>query len=120
MNINQKRTKFGKKIRDEILAKTHGRCGYCGCSLEGKKFALDHMHPLKKGGADEYRNLIASCMQCNHYKATFTIEQFRENISKTVERLVSRSLTGRIAHSFGLLKENPCIEFFFEKLTKTV
>ncbi len=31
--------------RQEILAKTHGRCGYCGVELNGK-FHLDHMNAV--------------------------------------------------------------------------
>ncbi|WP_171904272.1 HNH endonuclease [Streptomyces abyssalis] len=47
--------------RQEILAKTNGRCIYC------KKVAeeIDHVWPRARGGPWTYDNLVATCWTCN-------------------------------------------------------
>lgn len=108
------RKKWPQKVRDEILNRTERKCAYCGCSLDGQMFALDHVVPLRKGGKDEVENLVASCIQCNHYKDTMDVDQFRKNLMAIPERLAERSLAGRIAEKFGMLQKPEYTIFWFE------
>ena len=112
-----KRRQFTKSERREVYAKTNGHCAYCGRALELHKMQVDHVVPLRKGGTNDIENLLPSCRSCNHYKASFTIEQFRGNI-QNIPRVLSRdSASYRLAKDYGLIKENkePII-FYFEKM----
>jgi hypothetical protein len=64
------RTRFPKKVRDEILS---NGCAYCG------DFAtcLDHVVPLSKGGPDDVENLAPACRLCNAEKLDFTPDEWR-------------------------------------------
>lgn len=44
------------------------RCAYCWCPLTPKRATLDHIIPKAKGGADDYENTVAACIQCNKLK----------------------------------------------------
>lgn len=112
-----KRRKYSQSVRDAVLDKTNGRCAYCGCEIHGR-FALDHVVPLRKGGVDDESNLLASCVQCNHYKGTMTVEQFRAAIADTPNQLIKKSLTGRIAAAYRMLRVRDIV-FYFETIDST-
>lgn len=42
----------------------HGKCWHCGKQV-GKKFHVDHLIPLKKGGKHDASNIVISCAFCN-------------------------------------------------------
>lgn len=119
-----------KKDRATVFNKYGGRCAYCGCEL-GKNFHVDHIaahwhnytdeqaqrHKINKG-ADTIENMNPACPRCNRWKATFTIEGFRREISLQIERLNSYSANYRMAKDYGLLIENTKpVKFYFETLT---
>lgn len=102
-----------------------GRCAYCGKQL-GKIFHEDHVEPIYRGWADASRpkragkdvaeNLFPACPRCNIRKATFSIEEFRDEISMQVKRLRRDSSAFRIAEDFGVVIETRnSIVFWFEK-----
>ena len=83
-------------LRDRILDSA-GRCEWCGVDLVGAEFELDHVLSLKQGGANEARNLVVSCPDCNRRKAQkhparFAAELYRETGRETelVARLFAR------------------------------
>ena len=54
LNMNEtKRRKLSKAERIQIYDKCNRRCAYCGCDLEYKDMQVDHVKPLRCGGADE-------------------------------------------------------------------
>lgn len=60
-------------------------------------------------------NLMPSCRQCNYYKSTSTIEQFRANLQDMLMRNVRRPFDYRLALKYGLVKEDiKPIKFYFE------
>lgn len=67
-----------------VLAKTRGRCFYCGAALNsrlevamGKEdWHIDRIVPASRGGSDGLDNLVASCAECNRSKGNLTAEEF--------------------------------------------
>ncbi|MCY3917742.1 MAG: HNH endonuclease signature motif containing protein [Chloroflexi bacterium] len=83
-------------LRDRIL-ESGGRCEWCDVDLVDAEFELDHVLSLKQGGANEARNLVLSCPDCNRRKgqkhpARFAAEIFRETGRETnlIARLFAR------------------------------
>ena len=122
------------KKREIVFNKYDGRCAYCGCDLQ-KGWHIDHINPIRRNETDEsiermnsYRktpltrgkdsieNYNPACRQCNIWKSTYSIEQFRKEVSEQVNRLNNYSANYRNAKRFGLVEEiiKPVI-FYFEK-----
>lgn len=110
-----KRKVFGKEVRDRVKNRFGGRCAYCGCEL-GTRFALDHRLPIAMFGkkVDVESNLYPACTQCNHYKGEELLPTFRQFLKHTYEQLAMKSLTGKMAAKFGILKPVDRITFWFE------
>src|SRR5690606_21079030 len=83
--------------RDQIKAKYHGRCAYCGTTLPDR-WQVDHVIP--RWHVDQYRerypldfdvnhidNLLPSCCSCNNYKNGNPLESFRKSIARQIEIL---------------------------------
>jgi 5-methylcytosine-specific restriction endonuclease McrA len=57
--------------RGELLQMQAHRCFYCGCDLrqlDPKDLTLDHVIPLKWGGAHDPTNVVYACRPCNSGK----------------------------------------------------
>lgn len=120
-----------KKVREIVYNKYNGRCAYCGCQL-GTKWHVDHIEPVyrtwkdedqfnklikRKRGTDDLTNLNPSCPRCNKWKSTFSLEQFREEIGKQVERLRRDSSGFRMAMDYRLIEETCSkVVFYFETI----
>lgn len=109
--------------RKQIREKTGGRCAYCGKQLPEKGWHVDHVQPVFRGwekppqraGDDSLENLLPACRRCNRWKATMTLEQFRGEIEKQVDRLRRDSSQFRLAEDFGLIaKDSSPVWFYFE------
>lgn len=115
--------------RKEIYDKYNGKCAYCGCDITLERMQIDHLTPLYRNDSDEQlnkwgkirgtndiSNLMPSCRSCNHYKSTFTLDEFREQLMKMRERLKKQHKIYSISKRYGLIEEKPNkIVFFFEK-----
>lgn len=116
-----------KELRQQVYEKYNGKCAYCGCDLNGK-FQVDHIEPhwhnvseyaankigIVKGSHD-LDNLNPSCARCNKWKATYNIEQFRNEIAMQVKRLNAYSSNYRMAKDYGLIQETGIeVKFYFE------
>lgn len=122
---------MSKVNREVVYNKYGGRCAYCGCTLTDK-WQVDHIEPVyrtwkdedqfkrlikKDRGTDDISNLNPSCPRCNKWKSTFSLEQFREEIGKQVERLKRDSSAFRMALDYNLVRENKNkVVFYFETL----
>ncbi|MFT6910459.1 MAG: hypothetical protein ACJAS1_007188 [Oleiphilaceae bacterium] len=128
-----------KKQRVELKLKFGGKCAYCGCELPEKGWHADHVKPvlrlseidevgrskgifkLKNTGEVAHRdrehfdNYYPSCAPCNLFKATWSIEGFRNQVSAQVSRAREYSVNFRTAERFGLIEpvSKPVI-FWFE------
>ena len=115
-----------KEQRKAVFNKYGGRCAYCGCEITENNFVEDHIKPLYRNskpheylnrkGDDCLENRNPSCRSCNTRKNVLTIEKFRAEISKQVERLKRDSNQFNLALRYGLIKEtNEPVIFYFEK-----
>lgn len=127
-----------KKQRAELRMKFGGRCAYCGCKLPEKGWHADHVEaalrkwdfgPHRADGTrrtvatgeywrpenDVMDNLFPACAPCNLFKATFSLEKFREQIAEQVERARHYSVNFRTAERFGFIEivDKPVV-FWFE------
>lgn len=126
-----------KSDRQIVFDKYNGRCAYCGCELS-KGWHIDHITPIRRNESDNsielrnrYRkiplvrgensinNFNPACRQCNIWKSTYSIEQFRKEVSEQITRLNNYSSNYRNAKRFGLVIEvvKP-VEFYFEILKR--
>ncbi len=109
--------KIGKEKREKIIAKFYGRCGYCGCIP--KRFHIDHIDAFIFNQNNSIENLMPACAQCNNFKHCFTIEQFREELKKQVERARKLSVNFRMCEKFGLIQIRDIeIKFYFERVSE--
>lgn len=68
--------------RRAVYAKTGGRCAYCGCWLDVKSMAVDHVVSLHNHGADDMDNMFPACLDCNYYKGGCNPDGFRRKLKK--------------------------------------
>jgi len=116
--------------REKVYQKCNGKCGYCGEKITIKEMQIDHIVPIYRNcsekelskmniirGTNDYENLIPACKSCNKYKSTFTVEVFREQMQKQVQRLIDYSVNYRFAKKFNLVVEtNKKVVFYFETI----
>lgn len=51
-------------------------CAYCGSFHEGGRgLTREHIQPTKRGGANEWTNVVSACSGCNHRKGCRTPEE---------------------------------------------
>lgn len=113
-----RRKPIPKKVRQKVYEKYDGHCAYCGKKIEYKDMQVDHIQSHYMNGSDELENYNPSCRQCNFYKGTMSIEDFRVQLTKLRERL-QKVYIYRLSIAYGLIdeKENT-IQFYFEKVGK--
>lgn len=119
-----------KKTRMALYEKYNHRCAYCGCGLEYKDMQVDHVKSVyantdfKQTMTEEEmyseENLLPACRQCNFYKSTMTLEDFRKRIRITMMDNLRKDFGYRLALRYGLIEENPrdIIVFYFETLNR--
>jgi len=131
MNIN-------KKIREQVYQKYKGHCAYCGEEISIKQMQVDHIFPRYKehwtkhermkqhpelygkipDDINEFNNLNPACRVCNLWKKTFSIEQFRFEISEQLKRLRKYSSNYRLALKYNRIEESTMpVLFYFEKVS---
>jgi 5-methylcytosine-specific restriction endonuclease McrA len=130
-----------KVDRKAVYDKCTGHCAYCGNPIEIKDMQIDHVMPVKRqmkfvkktnergfthtvpvfSGKYDYPerlhidNCLPSCRFCNNYKHSFSLEDFRNELSKQLERCKLTSANYRMAVRYGLVQETPKpIVFYFE------
>lgn len=111
-----KRKRLTKEERGIIYELFEGRCAYCGKEIGISEMQVDHIIPLRNGGADDISNMYPACRPCNKYKSTYTVEKFREQLGKLPGRFRRDVSTFKLAETFGLVTVNQKeIEFYFEE-----
>ncbi|WP_273867540.1 HNH endonuclease [Serratia odorifera] len=69
--------KYSAIKKSKVLAKTGGRCAYCGALLSSESLTIDHVISKHRGGDNSVSNLLACCRSCNTAKGAKTMEQWR-------------------------------------------
>lgn len=116
-----KRKPIPKIVRQQVYEKYNGHCAYCGCELDIKDMQVDHVDSVYRAdyegrvASNEIENLMPSCRQCNYYKGTTTIDEFREKITH-LTRIVLIAFPARLAQKYGIVQVNEWDgKFYFEK-----
>lgn len=70
----ENREEFTESQRVMIAKKSDNCCAWCGKKVYfGYGGTVDHFIPLKKGGTNEYKNLVLMCQECNEKKGSMII-----------------------------------------------
>jgi 5-methylcytosine-specific restriction endonuclease McrA len=64
-----------KFSRENVYARDHGKCQYCGHAVPRHEATYDHVTPRAAGGKTEWANVVICCYSCNQKKACRTPEQ---------------------------------------------
>lgn len=114
--MSSTRKSIPKKIREAVYQKYDGHCAYCGEKITISEMQVDHFTPLYNGGKETIDNYMPACRQCNHYKDTFTIEKFRNELELIPCRLHKQMFIFRLAEKYGRFTNVRIpITFYFEK-----
>lgn len=116
-NTEVKRKPIPKSVRKKVWEKYNGHCAYCGCDLEYKEMQVDHVvSRYWYDGADDISNYMPACRQCNFYKSTLSLEDFRKRLQTITDRLKNEFIY-KVALKYGLVEEhNEPIKFYFEEV----
>ncbi len=68
---------FLKSDVDSIFQSQNFQCAACSVDLKEKKFHVDHIKPLAKGGSNWPWNLQILCPQCNMSKSSKDYEEWK-------------------------------------------
>jgi 5-methylcytosine-specific restriction endonuclease McrA len=74
------RSAGGKYTEDDVRAmykRQKGKCYYCGEKV-GKKYHVDHVVPLSRGGSNSPDNLVIACPYCNDSKGTKLVHEWEK------------------------------------------
>ena len=119
-----KHKRIPKRQREAVFNKYGGRCAYCGCELTLRTMQVDHIKAvyassLENNGVetqdDNLENLNPSCRQCNFYKGTLDIEQFRKKIMTTLYETCQNTFQAKLAKKLGMMVVTQFDKFYFEK-----
>ncbi len=77
-----------------VILDSGGRCAWCGVSVVGEDFEIDHLMSLSAGGDNVAHNLVMTCPDCNRRKAGKHPARFASELSAsgTTSPLVTRIL----------------------------
>ena len=119
-----KHKKISKQQREAVFNKYGGRCAYCGCELTLRTMQVDHIKAVYTSSLennnvetqdDSFDNLNPSCRQCNFYKGTLNIEQFRNKIKTILYRTFQSTFQAKLAKKLGMMVVTQFDKFYFEK-----
>lgn len=82
-----------------VILDSGGRCAWCGASLVGQDFEIDHLISLSAGGGNVGHNLVMTCPDCNRHKAGKHPARFASELSAAG---IKSPLVMRILSHYGL------------------
>ena len=122
-----KHKRMPKRQREAVFNKYGGRCAYCGCELTLRTMQVDHIKAVYTSSLendnvetqdDSFDNLNPSCRQCNFYKGTLDIEQFRKKIMTTLYDTCQNTFQAKLAKKLGMLTVKQFDKFYFERINE--
>jgi len=63
--------------RENVFARDHGQCQYCGKTVSRAEATYDHVTPRSQGGGTHWENIVIACVPCNQRKGGRTPDQAR-------------------------------------------
>lgn len=121
MSLKAKHKSLSNKVREQIHNKYAGHCAYCGCEITCKEMQVDHIIPkyqeeIREINTDAMENYMPACRQCNFYKSTFSVEDFRERLTTVMIKNLQKNFNYRLAIKYGLVSEHISpVKFYFEQ-----
>jgi 5-methylcytosine-specific restriction endonuclease McrA len=109
---NSKVKVMKKEFREKVYFKYDGKCAYCGNDVPYKDFQVDHIIPKESFNTykynldytvNDFRNSNPSCRRCNHYKRSYTLEDFR-HLMKTLHERISKAYINKVAIDYGVIE----------------
>jgi hypothetical protein len=64
-----KRDTLDDKQKNELIEKQRNKCNHCYEPLKKGCFEFDHIHPLCRGGSNEFSNFQILCQECHKTKS---------------------------------------------------
>jgi hypothetical protein len=92
-------------VRFEVFQRDNFRCIYCGATKEETKLVVDHVIPVRDGGANDMGNLATACQPCNAGKGARSVvaAEAGDSVGRTRSRLADKWL-GTLATKFPSLR----------------
>lgn len=58
-----------------LFRRDNNVCAYCGNSFSTAHLTRDHVHPVSRGGANKWTNVVTACSPCNKRKDNHLLEE---------------------------------------------
>ncbi len=58
-----------------LFRRDQNLCLYCGKTFADRDLSCDHVIPTSRGGRNVWKNVVAACRRCNHFKQNRTPEE---------------------------------------------
>jgi 5-methylcytosine-specific restriction endonuclease McrA len=95
-----KRKPIVRFSRENVYARDHGQCQYCGRKVVRAEATYDHVVPRSQGGKTNWENIVIACVPCNQGKGGRTPEQARMGLRSVPVRPKKLPESIRITFTF--------------------
>lgn len=75
-NTERRAPSYWRERRLQVAARDGFVCHYCKKDVGVKKFTVDHIIPVSRGGTDDLSNLVGCCKSCNSSKHARDYDDF--------------------------------------------
>lgn len=79
----KRRSQHIKFCRENIYARDHFTCQYCGKRQASDSLTFDHVIPVVKGGTKSWDNIVTCCIPCNNRKGGRTPSEAGMHLIRT-------------------------------------
>lgn len=103
--------------RKFITDVSKGKCWYCGYKFTRKKrFNIDHMLPVKRGGTNHIYNLVGACQGCNITKRNRNFKEFINYLAKKKPAMLKRMIKSKFGSLENMMTYAKKNESWLEKM----
>jgi hypothetical protein len=86
-----------RNTRAALMQEYGARCCYCGKSVAGQKWHIDHVDPRRTGEINRWDNLAIACEKCNHSKGGKTPKDAGMRFAVVTEKVAGRKIRRSLA-----------------------